>query len=518
MMCRGSSSLLVIATMCMCVITLFLSRSNIYNITTTGIDYFQKQQQSALAINKSSSLLTENTGSASAGASTNSTGLNVSNTLSYRTNNTTQTTPPTEYPWNKTNATISVCLYMNAERIKLLEWLAYHYTTLPFGKLIVGIDPKAQNVDDVRSILLDKWKGKIDVTLWLNDTYGTLYKPLEGWSPIAAYDPMKFLQEASPVDLKTAIFVRNQKAFAVSCMNDHYKNQRGWVWIADTDEYVMPNYVDTVNEMDDQYDGYHPRQYNDNATAIMERIRRERSYMIPIRETLPPFSEHITMADLITQMPRKPFPQNPHCYRFPDLKISGYETDASFLQATDSKKNLPTPVQQHYLVTLRQRWFAPKTGEFSKAIIHIDSHTRNRRTNNSEIPFHTVHRPHTRLCSSHTSGADFQSSWLRINHYRTGTLESMLEQLPGDFRLSLNQNDPVAFFRNRNSYIPVNQSHEIVGWVEWFVEKVGGMGEANRLLFDPLDALYAQFDTSNYTDLLESLKHIPNHTDDESSA
>ncbi len=98
-----------------------------------------------------------------------------------------------------------------------------------------------------------------------------------------------------------------------------------------------------------------------------------------------------------------------------------------------------------------------------------------------------------------------------MNHYRTGTLEAMLEQgKGGDFRAADNNaQGPVGIFHARNNFVPINESSDILGWVDWFVEKVGGMDEANKLLFDPLEKLYAKVDISNFTELLESLKHIP---------
>jgi hypothetical protein len=48
------------------------------------------------------------------------------------------------------------------DTIRLLEWLAYHYTVLPLSHLMVAIDPNSKHVDRIMEIL-DSWNGKINI-------------------------------------------------------------------------------------------------------------------------------------------------------------------------------------------------------------------------------------------------------------------------------------------------------------------------------------------------------------------
>lgn len=77
------------------------------------------------------------------------------------------------------STTMSACLLVMDDAIKLTEWLAYHYTILPLSHLIVAIDPQSlANVDKV----LQPWKSRIYMEIWRNDTWMTL-SPEEGWPP-----------------------------------------------------------------------------------------------------------------------------------------------------------------------------------------------------------------------------------------------------------------------------------------------------------------------------------------------
>ena len=383
--------------------------------------------------------------------------------------------------WKNTNTSISVCLFMMDDRIKLMEWIAYHYTVLPFDKLMVGIDPKSKQFRLVRQIL-KRWGTRVDYQVVFNSTYVPWKNPLSGWGYQG--DIQEWLRTANESDIQTKRHKRNERAFYLYCLRSMIKSNKTWVWIGDTDEYVLPNYIGP-NENATRYDGY---------TSMIEPDRKqfidsERQRILPIRRSLPPFSSRVTVSDILHQtLPYHADLEHPGCIRFPDLRFTGYES-------RDAVASLPAGVNPFHLTSLRHRRHTFKEGGFSKAFVNVGTLT--------SIPdrqFDTVHKPLRNICSQWISGVDYLSSILRFNHYKTGTLESLLERGQSDFRF----NNPVDFFQERNME-PVGQCSDIVGWVNWFIEKVGGMEEARFLLFGPINESYAELDTSNYSDFLKSL-------------
>lgn len=88
-------------------------------------------------------------------------------------------------PTRPAATTMSACLLVMDDTIKLTEWLAYHYTVLPLSHLIVALDPATVLETEIRKVL-QLWKTRLYIELWRNDTWMTL-KPDEGWPP-GAYD------------------------------------------------------------------------------------------------------------------------------------------------------------------------------------------------------------------------------------------------------------------------------------------------------------------------------------------
>jgi len=90
--------------------------------------------------------------------------------------NTTRASPPS----------MSACLLVMDDTIKLTEWLAYHYTVLPLSHLIVAIDPASVLTNEIQGVL-SLWKPHLKhIEIWTNDTWMILPSD-EGWPP-GAYD------------------------------------------------------------------------------------------------------------------------------------------------------------------------------------------------------------------------------------------------------------------------------------------------------------------------------------------
>ena len=90
------------------------------------------------------------------------------------------------------------------------------------------------------------------------------------------------------------------------------------------------------------------------------------------------------------------------------------------------------------------------------------------------------------------SGVDYISSILRVNHYGSGTIESLLERGQADYRIT-DRTRFEDFFQSRNLE-PIGTNEDIQPWVDWFIEIVG-LSESKRLLIEPLKQAYQELGT-----------------------
>ena len=377
----------------------------------------------------------------------------------------------------QTSKSIAGCLFIMDDTIRLMEWLAYHYTVLPLSTLMVAIDPKSKKTDRIMEIL-DSWQGKIDIKAYKNDTewldlpwdYGysrNIRNPNDGHL-------MKWYREKKSDIYFGQVHKRRQNYFCVHCMR--YMKEKGmdWTMITDSDEYLMFNYRHDKQENTSLYDSL-------KRGTQEEDIDKERKHLAPYRARLPAMASRATIADFIHQEKLRS-----KCIMFPGLQFTSYESRVS-----EVFKGVPAIVNPHQLVTLRHRKAGLREGTFSKTMIDVSQGVLDDYTMETNI---NVHVPNKLLCGSNgNSGSrkDYISSLFRVHHYRTGTWESFIERA-ADRRASMT----VDRFMERNIE-PKVIDDDIRPWIGWFIEKVG-KDEATRLLVDPLAEAYDQYkDVSN---------------------
>jgi hypothetical protein len=102
----------------------------------------------------------------------------------------------------------------------LVEWLAYHWTTVNLRYLIMAIDGRSRTSPVT---ILDRWAGRIDFELW-NDEHFFPKIP----------ERLRDLQ---------AINERRQQVFLAACMRELKLNHHraSWVMFTDTDEFITVN-------------------------------------------------------------------------------------------------------------------------------------------------------------------------------------------------------------------------------------------------------------------------------------
>eukprot|EP00984_Skeletonema_dohrnii_P032998 scaffold28279_cov83-Skeletonema_dohrnii-CCMP3373.AAC.1 len=170
--------------------------------------------------------------------------------FSLLTDNTTTTTkkvgllPPHNAPVifkasaTKTKApfSFSACLIIKDDSIILPEWLAYHYTVLPLGRLIVGVDPMSYTDP---TPILDAYRTiGMNITTWKNDSFWR-----DGRASWSKKEYTITNNSTSYGDLRNRKRHR-QHVFYEACLRQLREENRTWTMIIDADEYLAFNYYD----------------------------------------------------------------------------------------------------------------------------------------------------------------------------------------------------------------------------------------------------------------------------------
>lgn len=136
----------------------------------------------------------------------------------------------------------SACLMFMDDNAQLIEWLAYHYQTLPLRRLIIAVDPRSQTSP---SKIIQRWKkkSKMDITEWTDIDF----------MPPTAMDAHLNVPPLNQ-DALTALFRRRQEEFYARCMARLKYEGQTWTALIDTDEYILLNqhyreFSDVVSKM-----------------------------------------------------------------------------------------------------------------------------------------------------------------------------------------------------------------------------------------------------------------------------
>lgn len=142
------------------------------------------------------------------------------------------------------NETISVCLLNNDDNHFLIEWLAFHYQTLPMRRLIIATDPGARTSP---SEILQRWKPLMNITEWRDEDFF----PLSYRRSI-----LKSSRYPNVTDKLVLMHRYRQRFFYLRCMQKLQRehnlqvnssipagqfSRRNWVAFIDVDEFLFPN-------------------------------------------------------------------------------------------------------------------------------------------------------------------------------------------------------------------------------------------------------------------------------------
>lgn len=290
----------------------------------------------------------------------------------------------------------SACLLVMDDNPRLAEWLAYHYHVLPLRYLIVAVDPRSQTSP---TFFFNRWRrlGMV-VEEWTDHDF---------WRSrnMTGKEPSRTLDE-STADLQTKRDRHRgrQKYFYRTCLERMQEQNRTWVTLNDSDEYLVYNHAGGVD-----FPTWQDRmQKRHEASKIHGTKPRMQPSMTPPTTgdegQMIHYIEHERAAGLS-------YYQSP-CIGVPRLQFGTGESSES-----DVRARVPNAVTNvvHDLDTVRWRRHAPRNdfvkNALGKVILDVS-----RLPIIEKLPYFTsLHRPIKKLCP-----APWNNEWesgLRINHY-----------------------------------------------------------------------------------------------------
>jgi hypothetical protein len=366
---------------------------------------------------------------------------------------------------------MSSCLFIMDDTIRLMEWLAYHFTVLPMRYLIVGIDPHSLFPDRIIEVL-ERWKPYMNITIWRdpeiylsNVPYDKAWKR-KYWISPGVVNPL--YNDTSSHGYRSQEHKRRQNIFTTYCYREHLAANRSWVINLDTDEYLIPNYFS------DHEDG-NASNFVIHYVGTKEKLDRDRRHAMDIREHLPALTKRITVSEILEQT------EFDRCLKIPAI---------NFTSQKGTKRYQGTIPGSEKLITLTQTKTGPREGRTTKAILDV---SRAQLAYLTWEKFVNVHNPNKRMCGWNGvigSGTDYISSAFRYHHYVAGSFEISLERAQ-DYRVRESGTEVMEHFESRNFEPISGETTDIFPWLDWFVD-IMGRNLANDVLFSPIQERYRE--------------------------
>jgi len=182
------------------------------------------------------------------------------------------------------NFTMSACLLLNDDNHFLIEWLAYHWQTMPLRRLVVATDPRSRTSP---TKILKRWEPYMNITQWKdNDFFFPSYRTAVLRSTNNNNNNNNTFQKL------TNLHRSRQRHFYVACMR-HLKEKEehqdkasryappnvvepNWVAFIDVDEFLFPNWNWEYHFLLRPTKGYSAGQQTDSMTiaSILHRLAK----------------------------------------------------------------------------------------------------------------------------------------------------------------------------------------------------------------------------------------------------
>lgn len=358
-------------------------------------------------------------------------------------------TEPPPFQW-------AMCALIRDENVALPEWLAYHVTTLPLGRIILGQDPTAKTDP---TPILERFEETVGLNWTLLD-YDDYYFPGR-WSHTRKNYTHFTHENGTVVNVSNEKqhwhYIWRQQALLTTCLRQLKEEGYTWTAIIDPDEYLTHNrYTDEVAESPGHckrnrscIDQYHFRMKADQENDSPDEMRNR-----PPLETMAHFLEH-NMEKLKSWDSEH---ENP-CWVMNRVSIGSFEktVDTTILDASE--------LDDSKLYTRRFRFHdnLETSGINGKPIIDSSRYDGGVVGN--------PHRVRQNLCKRGPIVRN-EESIFRIQHY-TGSAEHYTSR-----------GKPLDGFVQRQPGKIQGESLEATRWVPEFIRRVGGVANARALTHD----------------------------------
>ena len=276
----------------------------------------------------------------------------------------------------KLDEAFSACMLIMDDNHRLTEWLAYHYHVLPLDYLVVAVDPNSKTSP---SAILDQWRGYGMTIIEWNNT--EIY---EGrmWE----YENIVLKRRRFPHDHR-----QRQNMFLRNCLAHMKQENRTWVMLTDSDEYLLFN---------------GPPKTNKNFAHV----------------TYPSVKKESSILDFLNKERNRPGANlSAPCISIPRVLFGGIDNKEG-----EVRKNVPRGFDPIVFDTIRYRKHIRRTNKHHKANGWKKSIIDVSRVNWTDFPtpeeaFKTfpwqmnVHQPLPKICSPLVIRDD--ATLFRINHY-----------------------------------------------------------------------------------------------------
>ena len=320
---------------------------------------------------------------------------------------------PNPTPIPDGNSTFAACMLVMDDNHRLTEWLAYHYHVLPLRYLVITADPRSKTSP---SHILNQWRARgMVIEEWVDRDF---------WRKDLKLAP---IPDDAALQTKRDRHRGRQKFFYRSCLIYLKKQNRTWVSLHDTDEYLVYNHAGGA-----QFRAWEDEQLRRHA---LSKQHGHQTRIQPSQIPPPTTAKEGGMIQYIRheQAAGLEYYQSP-CIGIPRLTFSAVESTQaeqqhniptsllSLQQKSSSSSSSPTTTSTilTHLDTIRWRKHAPRNdfvkNALGKVLIDVS------RVDMERTPqFMSLHRPIKSICP-----APWHNDWesgLRINHY-LGSWES----------------------------------------------------------------------------------------------
>jgi len=370
---------------------------------------------------------------------------------------------------------ISACLLVKDDNHILSEWIGYHYSTLPLRHLVVGVDPLSKSSP---ADILRRWNkdtsGKnadsdypemdMDIHMWGDEE---IYR---GTNPETAFKnayynesysaEKELLKSERMADKPEVVRLNNRLMFFFSrCMEFHKQEQRSWVLLIDSDEFLTFNYMHSDDAIMPPRPPIDVMSGTSTSRGQLRWWRKRADYQADVQKRLPPM-ENTTIAEFIlTEADEHPWKHDDlPCYSFPRLTYGPHESEESQVRS-----GVPDIANPYHFNTLRFRRHAAKNtndrNRAGKVMIDVSRLS-------FEDLWKTSGSPHFLLM--HECNTEYRfDTILRANHY-LGSWDVYISR--PDERRNIHE------FKKRGKFKLHFEDDDVRPWIKRFYDQFGKKG------------------------------------------